>query len=246
MLGLSVNLADANIVNFSKFAIAPLDSNIKCLLDAKVTNSIFTTGGGGIFRWKDQTINENDATQSIVASQPTVGTSFSQPGIKIDNTDDFMVIPFTLDWTNQPFTIIAVGTKLSTTGFRGLISNRFGAGAADWWTLGQNSPSTMVVERTGGNLGLNYAFNAQGQSPQIYEFSHDPTGNSLLHRNGTLIDTALSNINIGGLTNELRIGRWFTATQGWDGFIMEIQVRTELFDAAKRASVTAGLAAKWQ
>lgn len=224
-----------------------LDPNIKVLLDAQVTDSI-KLSLGKIFEWEDQTINGNNSTQVIVSSQPTLGTSFGKPGVKIDSTDDYMVIPFTFDWTNDPFTILVVGTKLNLTGFRGLIGNRFGGGSTKWWTLGQHGGPFMTVERTVPTLPrIDFGIDATNQPPQIYEFRHDPNIASLdsTFLNGTF--SASNSVgNIGGLTNELRIGRWVSATQGWDGFAMEIQVRTELFDAAKRASVTAALSAKWQ
>ncbi len=111
-------------------------TNQELNLDAMVDDSIKLVLGK-VQIWEDVGGTKQDATQFIVNSQPTKGTSFGKPGVLIDTTDDYMILPFKYDWNNLPFTVIFTGTKLAQTGVRGAVGNRFGAGAARWWALGQ-------------------------------------------------------------------------------------------------------------
>jgi len=219
---------------------------IKVNLDALVTNSMLKTPAGGVFKWEDQSGNLNHANQTLVASQPIISTAFGKPGVEFDEDDDFMTIPFSLDWATQQFTILVVATKLNLATASGMVSNRdIATMPTRWWTMGQNVANSMEVERSGSGTfpSVGYGIDARGLAPQIYEFSRN--GSDFAYLNGTLTQSK-GKVDIGGVSQTLIIGRWFTATQGWGGLLNQIQVRTDLFDAAKRASVVASLNAKWQ
>lgn len=239
MLGLGQGIYSAGAVS------ARPDPNIAVHLDAMLTDTIQITGGK-VHAWLGVN-GVNSAVQTIEGSKPVLGTAFSRPGVKFDATDDYMVAPFTYDWTNNPFTVLVVATKLASTGFKGIIGNRFPSTPASWWTLGQDDPSNMVVERTSGDVLLTYGFNAQSQPPQIYEFAHNPGASTdTIYRNGTLATSQATVANIGGVSNELRIGNWVVPTQSLDGLIHEVIVRVDLLNPTQRAAFVASAAAKWQ
>jgi len=217
-------------------------SNLEINLDASESGSILTPTGN-VSAWLDIE-KGNNATQVLLASQPTFGTINNVPGVNFGSVDSVMNLPFTYDWTNLPFTIIAVATKRNSTGFRGIISNRFGAGAGNWWIVGQNISQLMVLERTRPTLPvMDFSFDARSQPPQIYEFNHN--SNDTIYLNGVLTDTQASGA-IGGLTNDLKIGRWLTASQAWDGFHHQILVYSKSINVDERSDLMAALRPKWQ
>lgn len=224
----------------------------KVLLDAKIDASLITSDfpllTGSLHEWKDQIPGQPSTIQTIAIAKPTVGTAFGEQGVSIDGTNQYMVIPFTHDWDNEEFTIIAVASKLTSSGVRGLIGNRFGAGASNWWTMGMTGFPKTVIERNGGVITLDFGFDMRGLDLQILEFNHRPGVNERIFRNGSLSDTESHTLNLGGLTNELRIGAWFLDANPnkWTGFIHQIEVWTNTWTPEFRATRIAELATKWQ
>lgn len=242
-LGQSIVSSAANAMRQSPF-------ELQVLLDAKVDASLITTDfpllTGDLITWEDQK-NNFDAAQSVSASRLTVGTVFGEQGAQVDVVDDFMTIPFFYDWTNLPFTILVVATRLASTGFKGIITNRNPNGSGSWFTMAQQDTSNMRVERTGGNTALNFNFDAKSQPPQIYEYNHNPTaGRDQVYRNGILESDVATLSNIGDITKILRIGTHTFNIRSWDGFLHQVEIWTGLFSPAFRASRNTELNLKWQ
>jgi len=238
------NIAITGVTAINIFS--PLDiSGLQIWLDAN-DGSTFTFNGPDISEWLDKSGNGNNATQTVQSSQPSLGILFNVPGVDIAASGEVLDLPFTYDWTNLPFTVLAVATKRSSTGFRGIIGDRFGAGAAFWWTLGQFDVdgAEIVVERGNSAFAprVQYGIFAQGLPPQIYELNHN--GVDAGFANGVLADSQ-SKVLIGGVTNALKIGRWVGVSQGWDGLIHEIIIYNKAIDQEERDELVIYLTNKW-
>lgn len=217
--------------------------NLEVNLDSSNSGGV-VFDGSKISQWNDISGNGRHATQVSMASQPVPSTAFNVPGIEIAPADVFMNIPFTYDWTNNPFTLIAVASKGSGTSFRGIVSNRFGAGASNWFTLGQDGSNVILLERTFPAVpSLTSGFDPRNQPPQIYEYNHGTSDS--LYINGVLADTDVVG-NIGGLTNDLRIGWWVGALQGWAGPINQFLIWSKSINGDERFDILAALRPKWQ
>jgi hypothetical protein len=66
----------------------------------------------------------------------------------------------------------------------------------------------------------------------------------LLYRNGRLLGAA-AHCNVGGLSNELRIGMWFGEGQEWKGDVGEIILCEGGLDTPQRERVEGYLSEKW-
>lgn len=202
-------------------------------------------------RWNDFRRNGIAATQSSVVAQPSFGVSNNLPGVKFGGLDHVLDVNFTYDWTNNPFTIIAVASKLSGLSFEGIIGNRFGAGSAQWFTLGSadtggGGAPQMEVETTVPfpNLVSTPLFDARDAGAQIYEYNHIPSGNDTFYLNGTLQNTQ-SAVAIGGVTNDLKIGRWLLASQTWNGFMHQILIYSKSITTIERDDLNETLIINW-
>ena len=183
----------------------------------------------------------NHPVQGTGASQPLLkeGIVAGKPVLRVDGIDDFMTTPLTHSWSTAGWSLFVVARAGSpAAAFRGLVGNRFGAGAANWWTLGINNnvPGTVVLETPGG-VQSSFGFDAYGQGFQIYEVITTSPSSISLYRNGALALTAAPGGSIGDVTNEVYIGRWYEAAQIWADDIAAIVMYTRVPSVRERIRV---------
>ncbi|MDQ1255662.1 MAG: hypothetical protein QG656_254, partial [Candidatus Hydrogenedentes bacterium] len=175
-----------------------------------------------IAQWADLSGLGNSALQDDAELQPELrGASIGgKPAVWFDG-DDMLATPLSMDWSNTDWTVFAVACLESDTpnDWRGIVGNRFGEGAANWWTLGTKSDGTLYLEFSPGH-GVNTSLAVREAGPQIYAISKREDGFELL-RNGRTTGSFIQD-NVGGRTNTLCIGRWYGAGQGWRGGIGEV------------------------
>lgn len=182
-----------------------------------------------VHEYVDATDNNNLATQTIASDKPTtfLNKVNGLNAITFDGSTDHMIINnLVYDWKNNDFSIFVVARLDSgSSNWRGLVGNRFGAGASSWFTLGNlNSTGNIGVE-LGGPGGVQYydsGVNMQGGAPFVLSFIKNGTNGSA-YLNTTLFDSkAIISGNCGGVTNDVYIGRWVSFDQGWDGEILDV------------------------
>lgn len=155
---------------------------------------------------------------------------------------DFLLTPVKKDWSGTDWTLSIVASldKDTPNNYRGLIGNRFGEGREHWWSLGTKGDGTLYLELAAG-VGVDTKL---VPAPKLCVYSVAKQGETFsLYRNGSLMGTA-THPDIGGMSNELRIGMWFGEGQEWQGNIAEV-VLFDGADEAARARVEACLSEKW-
>lgn len=187
--------------------------------DSKRTNFEFNTGDQ-VDKWLDLSGNKYHATQVISVNQP----SYINGKLTFDGVSRFLDCPLTYDWNSKNFTIYTVQENDTTTNnFRAVFSNRFGV-ASNWFIIGHDfANDKFVMEYTSGNLIFNNpAFADSLQSAFIYTLIKETTPSTTVRINNGSEQISLAAYNNGGLTNNVKIGFWFTANQYWIGKISEI------------------------
>ena len=154
------------------------------------------------------------------------GSLWTPRGRSFDGVDDYVDCGnLNLDWNNINFTVEAWAKLEVDNTWRGLVGNRFGAGNANWWTLGIRSDGEVVIETgpTGKVVylrskvypaGLGWKHYVAVKSGNVFKLFI-----SIISR-GTLTIPG----NVGGTTNELRIGMWAGLPQIWYGLISLVLV----------------------
>lgn len=211
----------------------------------KLTLSPFNDAGL-VGYWK---LNEGSGTTASDSSgNGNTGTLTNGPtwtsgklggALSFDGVDDYVDAGnLNLDWTNINFTAEAWASLNAGTpnNYRGIVGNRFGAGGANWWTLGTPSANIIAVEYTTGGLiqtnfapvgaGWNhYVVVKEGTTIKIYI-------NGVFNTSGSIGAT-----NIGGITNEFRVGIWYAYSQIWNGLIDEVRIYNRALSAAEIAAI---------
>lgn len=206
----------------------------------------------GVSQWNDKSGFGNNATQGTAASQFSIvpNSQNGKAGLLIDSTDDIMQVSSLVpNWNGINFTVFAVAKMLATDdAFRGLIGNRFGAGSANWWTLGRSADSDDMAVEIGDAGNVNYVntgVDPIGAGTEIFTFQKSST-NGIIYLNNVLKETYNASANnFGGATNTLSIGRWLVDTQGWGGLIYEAIIYTRALTTAEIAQVNRYLSNKW-
>ena len=201
--------------------------------------------GAAVSAWRDGSGNGLHAVQPTESRQPVCvrGALGGRAVLRFDG-DDFLEAPVIRDWSGTDWTVFAVASLDSDAPdtYRGIIGNRFGSGRANWWTLGTKGDGTTYLELAAGvgvNTGLRPA-NSRG-----YVYTVVKRGKVfVLYRNGSRIGT-VEHANVGGTTNELRIGTWLGDGQQWDGDIGEIIVCERALGVEDRERIEAYLSTKW-
>ena len=194
--------------------------------------------------WPDKSGQGHDATQADADRQPSsVAGALNGKRVARFDGDDFLVTPVLHNWSDDwtLFVVASLDGNAPNT-WRGIAGNRFGKGAANWWTLGTKSDGTCYLE-LGAGKGPNPHLTPGGAGAWLYSVARDAP-QCALYRNGRLAGTAAVP-DVGGKTNELRIGRWYGAGQEWDGDIAELLVYGRALGDSERKAVEAYLSAKW-
>jgi len=171
---------------------------------------------------RDYSVNANNGTPTGTASvDGKIGKALS-----FDGADDYVDCGNpNLDWNNISFTVEAWAKLNSGSVSGGIVGNRFGAGATNWWTLGVEGAGELVVE-TGP--GESVVYMRTGVFPAGLGWKHyvavKSGTNFQIFIDGVSKGTGTITGNVGGTTNELRIGRWFAANQIWNGLIDDVRI----------------------
>ncbi len=200
--------------------------------------------GAAITQWADKSGQGHHAKQPTPALQPAYEKNGlgPKPALRFDG-DDCLASPVLHQWSGE-WTLFAVASldRDASNNWRGIVGNRFGRGAAHWWTLGTKSDGTCYLETAAGK-GVSTRFVLKNASTQIYSVVRRDSG-LVLFANGVSAGTATM-ANVGGRANELRVGRWFGSGQGWDGLIAEIIIYGRSLSDRERQSVESYLSGKW-
>ena len=201
--------------------------------------------GAAKANWTDKSGQSNDAAQRAPDLQPACAANAwdGKPALRF-NGDDYFADTLSWNWSDTDWTLFAVASLDADAAnhWRGIIGNRFGQGAANWWTLGTKSDGTTYLELAAGH-GVNPSFAPGAAGPQIYCVTKR-AAQFTLDRNGRGVGAA-GRANVGGNANQLRIGRWYGEGQGWDGDIAEIILYSRPLTDTERKAVTSYLSSKW-
>ncbi len=194
--------------------------------------------------WSDKSGQGHHATQTAAGQQPVCAkaASVGRPTVRFSG-GQFMLNPFVYNWS-EDWTVVVVASLSSQTkdNWRGIIGNRFGPGAANWWTLGTKSDGTLYLETAAG-LGVFTNHPLKGAGPAMYSVVRQ-AGGMRLYKDGLCLGQAPAP-NVGGRQNELRIGMWFGADQGWQGDIAEVLLYNRALSDTERKGVEVYLWSKW-
>ena len=201
--------------------------------------------GAAVPVWRDRSGNGHDATQGEAKRQPAVvmGALGGGPVVRFGG-DDFLVTPVKRDWSGTDWTVFAVASLDSDAAdtYRGIIGNRFGAGRANWWTLGTKGDGTTYLELAAG-AGVSTSLRPANSRAYIYRVVKQGE-RFTLYRNGSRIGEA-ARPNVGGMTNELRVGMWYGDGQEWDGDVAEVVVCEGAVPREGGERIETYLADKW-
>jgi len=100
--------------------------------------------GAAITQWADKSGQGHHAKQPTPALQPAYEKNGlgPKPALRFDG-DDCLASPVLHQWSGE-WTLFAVASldRDASNNWRGIVGNRFGRGAAHWWTLGTKSDGT--------------------------------------------------------------------------------------------------------
>ncbi len=196
--------------------------------------------------WADKSGNGHAVQQTDAAQQPLYEDASARgyPGLGFRGTQ-CLVTALTADWSATDWTVFAVATLDASApdNYRGILGNRFGAGNARWWTLGTKGDGSAYLELAAGK-GVHTQLRLADSNTHLYTVVK--RGQTFhMFQDGQPLGSAEMD-NVGGATNEFRIGRWFGAGQGWLGCIAEVQVYNNAFDDEARAALEKTLVSKWE
>ncbi len=189
--------------------------------------------------WSDNSGLGHDATQPDANRQPRF-----ENGVLKFGGDDYLTVPLKRDWNGTDWTVFAVASLDADTpaNYRGIIGNRFGEGSGAWWSLGTKGDGTLYLELAAG-AGVTTSVLPANSTMCIYCVTKQGQQFSL-YRNGRLMGTATYG-DVGGLSNDFRIGMWFGDGQEWKGDIGEIILYDGAMNAPDRERMEQVLSEKW-
>jgi formylglycine-generating enzyme required for sulfatase activity len=204
-----------------------------------------TGDGMAVPQWRDRSGNEHHAIQGEPERQPrrVEGVLAGRSVLRFDG-NDFFITPLKRDWSGTDWTVFAVASLDSDASdtYRGIVGNRFGAGRADWWTLGTRGDGTTFLEFSPGG-GVHSNLRPANGRAWLYTVVKQDDQFSF-YRNGTLVGSE-TRPNVGGPSNELRVGMWYGDGQQWDGDLAELVIFGGAFAEKARTQAEARLAEKW-
>jgi formylglycine-generating enzyme required for sulfatase activity len=198
-----------------------------------------------VSRWQDLSGNGQDAVQTDPDRQPALEQTAPNalPMLRFGG-DDFLITPLKRDWSGTDWTLFVVASLDADTpaNYRGIIGNRFGDGRENWWSLGTRGDGMTYLELAAG-VGVDTTVSPANARACAYTVVKQGPHFSL-YRNGALMGEK-ENANVGGLSNELRIGLWLGADQGWKGTVAEVILCEGALDTPGRDHVESSLSDKW-
>ena len=201
--------------------------------------------GTHVAAWRDRSGHNGDAAQPDASHQPTSERSEPDalPMLRFDG-QDVLVTPLKRDWSGTDWTLFVVAAldKDTPANYRGIIGNRFGEGRENWWSLGTGGDGATYLELAAG-VGVTTKLSPANGKTCIYTAVKQGQ-HFALYRNGALMGEA-DHANVGGLSNELRIGLWCGAEQGWKGGIGGIILYDGAMGTVERDSLETHLAGRW-
>lgn len=238
---LSLNFKVPNVLSSGGFFPNSI-AGLSLWLDAADLNTI-VLNGSDVSEWHDKSGGGFMASQSVAIDQPL----YSNGEIVFDGSNELNV-NFTYNWQANEFTIYTVQENDGDNAFRGVLGNRFGAGSSKWFTLGHVSTSSQfIVEMSSptGGTGFDPAFNDVGQPAFICTFIKKNIPSYTLRKNDGSEAVTLTAHDVGNTTNDLRIGRWLSTGQRWDGKINEILIFNKVLTSEENTAVIDYLTTKW-
>jgi len=239
-----------NIVEvFNKFLPVRISD---CKIWITADRSLVTLNGSTVSQINDLSGNGNHFVQGTAIDQPTLVVSGENGlnNINFDSGNDVMVnTSYNPNWNNIDFTIFSVVKKtIDENDFAGFFSIRAGAGAANWFTLGQIIISKfLTLETTAGAHPVSTTIQPYVQGLMLVTLKK--SGRDIeMYVDGVSVGSAdLGVSNIGGTTNEIMIGRWYSASpsSGWGGDIDEIILYEKALGDTERVMVKNYLTTKW-
>ena len=222
-------------------------SNLQLWLkaDAGVENTtgVSATNGQTVLNWLDNTINTNDATQSVDLNKPI----YTEAAINFNPTLDFdgtnHEITTNTDANNQ-ITIFAVteGTYGGST--KSLINLDNGANGSV--AIEQTATSTLSGRYNDGTVDSGVANTTISETPFIVHYRHEAGETNSILYNGLAQDSATPNAN--NLSGTLTAGIGATpsiSSTRWDGGIAEILVYNQNITSETKRKVESYLAIKY-
>lgn len=232
-------------------------SNLKLWLDSG-DSTTFTYGTSPkLSQWDDKSGNGNNFSQPTSVDQPTfLANSINNlDGININGVNEWMYAPsFGIDWTADDFTVFVVA-QMDADGavgfakYRGIIGTRFGPGSGSWWTVGQHGFLNTIGIETSGGFFADSNFSAPGAGPFVTMLRKTGSGTGspmeLFINNVSLTSINLTASGIGSTANDIGIGRWLGADQGWKGEMGEFLVFNKSLSATEVKMIYDYLSKKW-
>ncbi len=207
--------------------------------------SELTGNGSALSLWQDRSGQERHAVQPDPSRQPLCAEQAVNGRSTVRfNGKAFLSVPLRREWSSENWTVFAVASLNADTpaNYRGIIGNRFGPGNAAWWSLGTKGDGTCYLELAAG-IGVNTTWLPATSRACVYSIVKQGEQFSL-YRNNKPLGTA-TQPDVGGMTNELRIGMWFADGQEWNGDIAEILLYDRAMDDGEREWMETRLAEKW-
>jgi len=168
-----------------------------------------------------------DTVAGRVATLVGSGITHSNGTLVFDGTANYIDTPLTLDWTANNWTICLWASRnvAAASNFKGIFSNRFGAGAGHWLTIGRYNVNRAVVE---WGTGTAIDFDGNDCPTSLTHYAVVKTGTLLsLYLNGVLVNTQdIGAASIGDTTNAVKLGNWLAlnADQAWHGVIDDVRI----------------------
>jgi hypothetical protein len=196
---------------------------------ADVTDKVYDRAGG------NNGYTDGSVATSTMKTQGKLGQALNFNG----NTN-YVSVPLTYNWNANDWT---VSVWASTTGclnsFCGLVGNRFGAGAANWVTIGTDGDLSgrIAVEMGPSGATIDTGYDPANKGWQYYTVTKSGTTISI-YRNGVFVTSGSSSgKNLGSTTNNVRIGNWVVSNQIWKGPIDEVRIYSRALSAAEVKSL---------
>jgi prepilin-type N-terminal cleavage/methylation domain-containing protein len=199
-----------------------------------------SSDGSSISSWHNNLLqNENDATQSDLANQPTYANTINRiHAVRFDGSNKYLTVDGKF-LNDKDYTFFFVEKRQSDKVNNFFISNsstdtnrslRLGYGSSGKITHAQGSANSY-----NGSVG---AFGAEGEQPKIVTFIQDSGVGKAVYVNGILASQS-DNTNKLSNIDSLKIG------EGYNGELGEIIAFDRALDNQERTEVEEYLAKKW-